>query len=145
MALEISPEEAVTAPIPHPLDQDADGVNRPGLHKNPRYHEIRETGTGVADVRRPDGSIAKLVTRYHDVEQVLRNDEIFSRRAAADADDMDLDGTLLSLDGDEHTSVRNAVRGWFTPARWSACGTRSRNGPRTRSRRWWRTASPPTW
>lgn len=115
MALETSPEEAVTVPIPHPLDQDADGVNRPGLHKNPRYHEIRETGTGVADVVRPDGSAAKLVTRYHDVEQVLRNDEVFSREAARDADDMDLEGTLLGLDGAEHTSVRNAVRGWFTP------------------------------
>lgn len=115
MAIEISPEEAATAPIPHPLDQDADGVNRPGLHKNPMYHTIRETGTGVADVARPDGTTARLVTRYHDVEQVLRNQEAFSRTAAADADDVDLEGTLLGLDLDEHASVRNAVKDWFTP------------------------------
>ena len=115
MALEVSPEETVTAPIPHPLDQDADGVNRPGLHKNPKYHELRETGTGVAVVRRPNGTTAKLVTRYHDVEQVLRNHAVFSREAAADADDVDLEGTLLGLDPDEHTSVRGAVKDWFTP------------------------------
>jgi cytochrome P450 len=115
MAVEVSPEEAVTAPIPHPLDQDADGVNRPGLRKNPAYHELRETGTGVADVRRPDGTTAKLITRYHDVEQVLRNHAVFSREAAADADDVDLEGTLLGLDPDEHTSVRGSVRDWFTP------------------------------
>ncbi|TDD82457.1 cytochrome P450 [Actinomadura rubrisoli] len=115
MALDAGLEESATAPIPHPLDRDADGVNRPGLHKNTRYHEIRETGTGVAEVGRTDGTTAKLVTRYQDVEQVLRNQEVFSREAALDADDVDLEGTLLGLDLANHAAVRNAVKDWFSP------------------------------
>ncbi|GAA2273935.1 cytochrome P450 [Actinomadura luteofluorescens] len=115
MALDAAPEKSAPARIPHPLDGDADGVNRPGLHKNARYHEIRETGTGVAEVRRHDGGTAKLVTRYHDVEQVLRNQEVFSREAALDADAVDLEGTMLGLDLEDHAAVRGAVKDWFSP------------------------------
>ncbi|QKG26532.1 cytochrome P450 [Actinomadura verrucosospora] len=115
MAIDAGLEQSATAPIRHPLDSDAEGVNRPGLHKNARYHEIRETGTGVAEVTRHDGTVAKLVTRYHDVEQVLRNQEVFSREAALDADAVDLEGTMLGLDLDDHAAVRGAVKDWFSP------------------------------
>lgn len=115
MTLDAGLEESATTPIPHPLDSDADGVNRPGLHKNARYHEIRETGTGVAEVRRHDGTTARLVTRYHDVEQVLRKQDVFSREAALDADAVDLEGTMLGLDLENHAAVRGAVKDWFSP------------------------------
>ncbi|MFI7048951.1 cytochrome P450 [Streptosporangium sandarakinum] len=98
----------------HPLDQDAAGVNRPGLYLNPLYHQIRETGTGVAEVIRPTGT-GKLVTRYDDVKEVLRNQEAFSREAALDADDVGLKDTILGLDGERHAAVRNVVKELFTP------------------------------
>ncbi|WP_285776792.1 cytochrome P450 [Microtetraspora sp. NBRC 13810] len=79
-----------------------------------KYHEIRETGTGVADVIRPGGRPARLVTRYDDVLRVLRDQETFSREAALDADDVDLEGTLLGLDADAHARVRDVVRDRFT-------------------------------
>jgi cytochrome P450 len=105
---------SVTCPITHPFDLDEHGVNRPGRHMNPAYHRIRETGTGVVQVSRANGTSAKLVTRYEDVMHVLR-DPAFSRQAALDIDDVDLEGTLLGLDGDEHTAVRQLVRDRFTP------------------------------
>jgi len=119
MAVEASPERDVTAPIPYPLDQDPDGVNRPGLYLNPIYHRLRETGTGVGPVRCRDGTLAKLVPRYHDVKQVLRDSKAFSREKAADADEVPLQNTLLGLDPgtgpNDHTQVRKAARDWFTP------------------------------
>ncbi|GGQ05584.1 cytochrome P450 [Streptosporangium pseudovulgare] len=98
----------------HPLDQDAAGVNRPGLYPNEMYHRIRETGTGVAEVIRPTGT-GKLVTRYDDVKEVLRNQAVFSREAALDADDVGLEDTILGLDGERHAAVRNVVKALFTP------------------------------
>jgi cytochrome P450 len=104
-----------TEPPPHPFDQDGDGVNRPGLFKNAKYHAIRETGTGVAEVLRPGGVRAKLVTRYDDIVRVFRDQEVFSREAALDVDHVDLEGTILGLDRDAHAEVRNVVKEWFTP------------------------------
>ncbi|GLX06629.1 cytochrome P450 [Microbispora sp. NBRC 16548] len=101
-------------PIIHPFDLDEGGVNRPGLYKSDRYHALREAGTGVADVLRANGTTARLITRYQDVRHVLRGPE-FSRTAALDVDDVELEGTLLGLDGDEHTAVRRVVRDRFTP------------------------------
>jgi cytochrome P450 len=100
---------AAACPIAHPFDQDAAGVNRPGLYKNEKYHTIREEGTGVAEVVRANGTRAKLVTRYDDVRHLLRDQTVFSRRAALDIDDVDLEGTLLGLDLDEHAAVRDVV------------------------------------
>ncbi|GGK95746.1 cytochrome P450 [Sphaerisporangium melleum] len=102
-------------PIAHPFDQDAEGVNRPGLYKNDMYHRVRESGTGVAEVVRANGTRAKLVTRYDDVTTVLRDQETFSRKAALDVDDVDLEGTLLGLDSGEHAAVRDVVKDRFTP------------------------------
>lgn len=110
-----NPPGASAAPIPHPFDQDADGINRPGLYKNELYDTIRETGTGVADIIRANGTAAKLVTRYDDVLQVLRDQDVFSREAARDVDDVDLEGTILGLDLDDHADVRDVVKDWFTP------------------------------
>lgn len=108
------PQSFLTCPIHHPLDQEADGVNRPALRINPRYHTIRETGGGVAEVDRANGTRAKLVTRHADVMLVLR-DERFSREAALDVDDVaGLEGTLLGLDGDDHRALSKLVRDRFT-------------------------------
>lgn len=144
MTLDAGLEESATTPIPHPLDSDADGVNRPGLHKNARYHEIRETGTGVAEVRRHDGTTARLVTRYHDVEQVLRKQDVFSREAALDADAVDLEGTMLGLDLEDHAAVRGAVKDWFSPQATERLRHRRRCAPPGSWRRCWTGRSPPT-
>ncbi|MFI6799181.1 cytochrome P450 [Streptosporangium canum] len=109
-----SPESSATCPVAHPLDQGPDGVNRPGLYKNAQYHALRETGTGVVEIIRANGTPGKLVTRYDDVKKVLRQDGC-SREAALDVDDVGLEGTLLGLDGDNHAAVRNVVKDWFTP------------------------------
>ncbi|GAA2872964.1 cytochrome P450 [Streptosporangium fragile] len=117
MTATAEPRDSVTCPIAHPLDQGPDGVNRPGLYKNPAYHTIREAGTGVAEVIRANGTRAKLVTRYGDVIQVLRDHEAFSREAALDVDDVaGLEGTLLGLDRDAHATVRAVVKDRFTPS-----------------------------
>ncbi|GII62947.1 cytochrome P450 [Sphaerisporangium krabiense] len=95
-------------PVDHPFGQD-------GLFKNPLYHRLRETGTGVTDIVRANGTHAKLITRYDDVVEVMRDQRTFSRQAALDVDEVDLGGTLLGLDGEEHAAVRDVVKGVFTP------------------------------
>ncbi|MGV9771308.1 hypothetical protein [Streptosporangium sp. NPDC003464] len=110
MTATVDPESSATCPIAHPFDQDADGVNQPGLYKNQKYHDIREAGTGVADVLRANGTLGKLITRYDDVMEVLRDQKVFSREAARDVDDVGLEGTILGLDGDNHAAVRNVVK-----------------------------------
>ncbi|GIH77379.1 cytochrome P450 [Planobispora longispora] len=106
---------ADACPFRHPLDQGPDGINRPGLYLNERYHEIRDSGTGVVEVMRIAGGTAKLVTRYDDVVMVLR-DPAFSRERALPFDDVaGLDGTLLGLDGPGHSRVRRLVSDHFTP------------------------------
>ncbi|MFD8560569.1 cytochrome P450 [Streptosporangium canum] len=106
---------AAACPIRHPLDQGPDGVNRPGLHLNPRYHAIRDSGTGVVEVARANGTTAKLVTRYDDVMVVLR-DPLFSREKALPFDDVsNLEDTILGLDGTAHAAVRGLVKNHFTP------------------------------
>lgn len=108
------PQPFPACPIHHPLDQKADGVNRPALQIDPRYHAIRESGGGVAEVIRANGTRAKLVTRHADVMRVLR-DERLSREAALDVDDVaGLEGTLLGLDGDDHRVLSRLVRDRFT-------------------------------
>ncbi|MGC5013514.1 cytochrome P450 [Streptosporangium sp. DT93] len=108
--------QGLTCPIAHPFDQGADGINRPGLYKSRTYDKVRETGTGVVDIERANGTAAKIVTRYHDVVRVLRDQRTFSRQAALDVDDVEIGDTLLGLDGDDHAAVRNVVKDWFTPA-----------------------------
>jgi cytochrome P450 len=56
-----------------------------------------------------------LICSHADVEMVLR-DKRFSRAQAHDVDDVDLSGTILGLDGNEHAAVRGVVKDWFTPA-----------------------------
>ena len=101
--------------ITHPLDLGDDGVNRPGLFINPLYHELCAAGTGVHDVVRPNGSPARLVTRYDDVVTVFRDQDAFSRQQALGEDDIDLEGTILGLDKAEHAAVRGVVADHFTP------------------------------
>ncbi|GAA2797824.1 cytochrome P450 [Nonomuraea dietziae] len=104
-----------TSPLTYPFDLGEDGVNRPGLHLHPTYHAVRESGTGVAEVIRPNGTRAKLVTRYDDVVHLLRDQATFSRQAALTDDEVDVEGTILGLDGAEHTEVRSVVTDHFTP------------------------------
>ncbi|GGS99121.1 cytochrome P450 [Planobispora rosea] len=105
---------AAACPIRHPLDQGPDGVNRPGLYLNERYHEIRETDTGVVEVARANGT-AKLVTRYDDVTAVLRDPRLSREQALPFDDVVGLEGTLLGLDGAAHAAVRSLVKDLFTP------------------------------
>lgn len=105
---------SATCPI-HPFDQGLDGVNRPGLYKHKAYHEVRETGTGVTEVVRADGTRAKLVTRFDDVKHVLSDQKVFSRENALDIDPVNVEGTLLGLDLDNHAAVRGIVKNLFTP------------------------------
>ncbi|SCG34155.1 cytochrome P450 [Micromonospora humi] len=102
---------------PHPFYQDADGVNRPpGPRKHPDYARFA-AGSGVVPiVRQVNGEAvpALLVCRYADVREVLRRQDVFSRAAAAHADEVDVAGTMLGMDGDEHARVRGTVKDAFT-------------------------------
>ncbi|GGS95031.1 cytochrome P450 [Planobispora rosea] len=107
-----------TCPI-HPFDLDDDGVNRPGPELNGEYHRIRdETDTGVARVRLAGRDVeAWLVTRYADVVEVSRN-PVFSRSraAAAGADPVEgLADTLLGLDAEDHSELREPIKRAFGP------------------------------
>ncbi|MEW2356490.1 cytochrome P450 [Spirillospora sp. NPDC029432] len=108
------------ARIPHPFYQDAQGVNRPpGPEKHPNYTEFAATGSGVVPiVRTVNGKRidALLICRYDDVRTVLRRQDVFSREAAAHADDVDVSGTVLGMDGERHARVRGVVRDAFAMA-----------------------------
>ncbi|MFG1673725.1 cytochrome P450 [Micromonospora sp. NPDC049282] len=102
---------------PHPFHQDADGVNRPpGPRKHPDYARFA-AGSGVVPIVRRVGGApvpALLICRYADVREVLRRQDVFSRAAAAHADEVDVAGTMLGMDGDEHARVRGTVKDAFT-------------------------------
>jgi cytochrome P450 len=106
------------APLPHPFYVDADGVNRtPGPDKHPYYTEFAASGSGVVPVvRQVSGEWlpALLICRYDDVREVLRRQDVFSRSAAAHADQVDVSGTMLGVDGAEHAAIRGTVKGAFT-------------------------------
>ncbi|MFI0448493.1 cytochrome P450 [Actinomadura sp. 6N118] len=110
--------DADTTGIAHPLYVDADGVNRPpGPDKHPSYAEFAASGSGVVRVIRTVNGRrieAKLICRYADVREVLRRQTTFSRATAAHADDVDVSGTMLGMDGEEHARVRDIVREAFT-------------------------------
>ncbi|WP_433335629.1 cytochrome P450 [Spirillospora sp. CA-294931] len=112
--------------IAHPFYMDAEGINRPpGPEKHPLYSEFAASGTGVVPiVRTVNGRRieARLVCRYADVREVLRRQDVFSRSAAADADDVDVSGTMLGMDGAEHARVRGIVRDAFSRAAVAALG-----------------------
>jgi cytochrome P450 len=109
----------MTAPVRHPLYLDERGINRPpGPEKHRYYGELAASGSGVVPIvrtvngRRIDGL---LICRYPDVREVLRN-PVFSRAAAAHADDVDVSGTILEMDGGRHARVRGIVKDAFTKA-----------------------------
>lgn len=110
----VSPE--ATVELPHPFYLDEQGVNRPGPHKHEFYGQFAK-GPGLVPISRTVNGVkmsALLVCRHADVKDVLRN-PAFSRAAAAAADDVDVSGTMLGLDGDEHLAVRGIVKEWFKP------------------------------
>ena len=106
-----------SAQLQHPFYLDSDGVNRPtSPDKHPYYAEFAGSGTGVVPiVRTVNGQQinAKLICRYLDVKEVLRNPD-FSREAARAADDVDVSGTILGMDGEQHTRVRAIIKDAFT-------------------------------
>ncbi|MEU4566262.1 cytochrome P450 [Micromonospora sp. NPDC023956] len=122
-----SSHESVTR-LRHPFHADADGVNRPpGPDKHPYYGRFAAGGSGVVPVvRQVNGESvpALLICRYADVREVLRRQDVFSRAAAGAADPVDVTGTMLGLDGDEHARVRGTVRDVFT--RQAVAGLRGR-------------------
>ncbi|GLH98830.1 cytochrome P450 [Phytohabitans aurantiacus] len=104
--------------IRHPFYVDADGINRPpGPDKHPFYTQFATSGSSLVPViRMVQGAPvnAFLVCRYSDVKEVFRRQEIFSRAEAAAADPIDVSGTLLGMDGDEHAQVRGTIKDAFT-------------------------------
>ncbi|WP_431932583.1 cytochrome P450 [Micromonospora sp. RP3T] len=107
----------IDARRPHPFYQDADGVNRPpGPRKHPDYARFAAGSPVVPIVRRVGGEPvpALLICRYADVREVLRRQDVFSRAAAAYADEVDVSGTMLGMDGAEHARVRGTVKDAFT-------------------------------
>lgn len=112
----ITPSQDIAAER-HPFYVDADGVNRPpGPEKHPYYAEFAASGSGVVPVvRQVNGELvpALLICRYADVREVLRRQDVFSRAAAAHADQVDVSGTMLGMDGREHARVRGTVKDSF--------------------------------
>lgn len=110
----------VSVRIEHPFYQDSEGVNRPpGPDRHPRYGEFAASGSGVVPItltvngrRIP----AYLICRYADVREVLRSQDVFSRTEAAYADDVDVSGTILGMDGPAHAAVRGIVKDAFSKA-----------------------------
>lgn len=101
----------------HPFYTDAEGVNRPpGPEKHPYYAQFAAGPGVVRVVRQVAGELvpAWLICRYADVREVLRRQDLFSRAAAADADQVDVAGTMLGMDGAEHARVRGTVKDSFT-------------------------------
>ncbi|SBT44407.1 cytochrome P450 [Micromonospora narathiwatensis] len=114
----ITPGQDIATGLPHPFYVDADGVNRPpGPEKHPHYARFAASGSGVVPiVRQVGGELvpALLICRYADVREVLRRQDVFSRAAAAHADQIDVAGTMLGMDGPEHARVRGTVKDSFT-------------------------------
>lgn len=110
-------ESAETHRLQHPFYLDAEGVNRPtSPDKHPYYAVFAGSDTGVVPiVRTVNGQqiSAKLICRYVDVKEVLGSPD-FSREAARAADGVDVSGTILGMDGDQHTSVRAIIKDAFT-------------------------------
>jgi cytochrome P450 len=110
--------------VPHPFYVDSVGVNRPpGPDKHPNYSRFAASGVSLVPVVRTVHGApvdAHLVCRYADVREVFRRQEVFSRTAAAAADHIDVSGTLLGMDGDEHARVRGTVKDAFTTSAVSA-------------------------
>ncbi|WP_433530353.1 cytochrome P450 [Micromonospora sp. CA-263727] len=114
------------APVRHPFHVDSDGVNRiPGPDKHPYYAQFAASGSGTVPVVRQVGGEwlpALLICRYDDVREVLRRQDLFSRAAAAHADQVDVSGTMLGMDGAEHAAVRGTVKDAFTKPAVSELG-----------------------
>lgn len=102
----------------HPFYADSVGVNRPtGPDKHPNYAAFAASGPGVVPVVRQVGgesAPAFLICRHADVREVLRRQDVFSRAAAAHADQVDVTGTMLGMDAPLHTAVRGTVKDAFT-------------------------------
>ncbi len=70
-----------------------------------------------------EGSDIWLVTRYDDVERVLRDPKRFSSRINADTMGPVMGTVILAMDGEEHRRYRNLVAHAFRPsalARWES-------------------------
>ena len=70
-----------------------------------------------------EGSDIWLVTRYNDVERVLRDPKRFSSRVNADTMGPVMGTVILAMDGEEHRRYRNLVAHAFRPsalARWES-------------------------
>ncbi len=119
--------ESSTSQLRHPFYVGEDGVNRPaGPDKHPLYSQFAGSGPGVVPVVRTVNGRdmdALLICRHEDVKEVLRN-PVFSREHAAEADDVDVSGTILGMDGELHAHVRGIVKDAFT--RQAIMGLRAR-------------------
>lgn len=103
-----------TPPVPYPFH---DGC--PGMGIDPRYDEARERGP-VTDVVLPDGTPARLITRYGDIQEVLASSRLSRTQAEGIAYFPPLGRILLALDGEEHAAVRGPAARALTPRRVEA-------------------------
>lgn len=101
-------------------------VRRNAFDPVPELARLREAAP-VAELTLPWGAHAWLITRYHDVRQVLGDAQRFSNRASVvggplqgnrsgDTDRND-SGFLLGYDPPDHTQLRRLLTGEFTVAR----------------------------
>jgi cytochrome P450 len=101
-------------------DQIADYPFPPGEYGGPSpEHDRRRSECPLSKVRLPDGTVAHLVLRYDDMEEVLKHPAL-----SRDVQYMDIprdgDGAprfLLNMDAPQHTRLRRLVRAAFTPRR----------------------------
>ncbi|GAB2859246.1 cytochrome P450 [Actinocorallia aurea] len=104
----------MTSPTPYPFHTDG----CPHLRAEPKYSELLADGAPVIPITHTAAGPAWLVLTYERVTEVLRNQAVFSRRAAVDVPGyvpVD-DNWVLGLDGDEHLKVRGpAARALAAP------------------------------
>ncbi|MEU5302632.1 cytochrome P450 [Streptomyces noursei] len=107
------PEFPVTRPDSRPFDPDE------------TYNRLRAEAP-VTPVRCPAGMDAWLVSRYDDIRSVLADPRMSSRGAGSmhmlPSYDMrdPLPGSMIQLDGEEHTRLRRLLIGEFTVRRMEA-------------------------
>ncbi|WP_344547331.1 cytochrome P450 [Actinomadura fulvescens] len=89
-----------------------------GLGLHPAYQMLREQAPVAQVPALAGGRRAWVVTGYHSARFALLHQELFSRQLAAGLPGSPpLQDTLLGMDGDRHTRVRQVASRAFTPRR----------------------------
>jgi cytochrome P450 RapN len=117
---------ARTCPV-HPFPT----VATQGLDPDPILGELRDT-EGIARIQPPYGGECWIALRYEDVKAVL-SDPRFSRSATVGLDIartqpvLHIEGSILGMDGADHTRIRRLVSATFTARRVEALRPRAQD------------------